>query len=239
MSLSEGSIPENQLLAALPAQEYQRLLPHLEPVSLSLHQLLYEANEPIKQVYFPNQAIVSLVLTLKDRSMVEVSMVGNEGIVGIPVIWGGNSTTHQAIVQITGGAMQMNANQLKTEFERGGGLQRLLLQYTQALYTQVSQTAVCNRLHTVEERLARWLLSVQDRLNSNDIPLTQEFISRMLGTRRAGVTVAAGTLSQAGMIRYSRGKITILNRKDLEATSCECYRLLKTEFDRLLAPRHR
>ncbi len=240
MSVSKRtSMPENRLLAALSASEYQRLVPHLEFVSLPLKQILYDSGELLRYVYFPNnQTIVSLVSTMEDGSTVEVGLVGNEGMVGIPVILGGNSTTNEAVVQMAGNAMRMNARLLKVEFERGGELQRLLLLYTQALLTLVSQTAVCNRLHTVEERLARWLLLVQERIHSDELPLTQELISHMLGTRRAGVTVAAGTLSQAGMIRSTRGRITIVNQEDLEATSCECYRLIKAEFERLLSPQH-
>ncbi len=240
MSVSKRtSMPENRLLAALSASEYQRLVPHLEFVSLPLKQILYDSGELLRYVYFPNnQTIVSLVSTMEDGSTVEVGLVGNEGMVGIPVILGGNSTTNEAVVQMGGNAMRMNARLLKVEFERGGELQRLLLLYTQALLTLVSQTAVCNRLHTVEERLARWLLLVQERIHSDELPLTLVFISQMLGTRRAGVTVAAGTLSQAGMIRSTRGRITIVNQEDLEATSCECYRLIKAEFERLLSPQH-
>ena len=238
MSVSKRvGMPENRLLAALSISEYQHLVPHLEFVSLSLKQILYDSGEVLRYVYFPNnQAIVSLVSTMENGSTVEVGLVGNEGMVGIPVILGGNCTTNQAIVQMAGSAMRMNARLLKIEFERGGELQHLLLLYTQALLTLVSQTAVCNRLHTVEERLARWLLLVQERIHSDELPLTQELISHMLGTGRAGVTVAAGTLSQAGMIRSTRGKITIVNQEDLEATSCECYRLIKAEFERLLSP---
>ena len=235
MSISQSPvIPENQLLAALPASEYQRLLPHLELVSLPLRKVLYEADEPIEYVYFLNHAIASLVSTMEDGSTVEIGLVGNEGMVGLPVILGGKTTNNQAFVQVADGAMRMKASLLKTEFNRGGPLQTLLLLYTQALYTQVSQSAACNRLHSLEGRLARWLLSVQDRVQSNEFPLTQEFISQMLGTRRAGVTVAAGILSQAGIIRYTRGRITILNHEALKATSCECYEVIKSEFERLL-----
>lgn len=225
---------ENRLLAALPESEYQRLVLHLESVSLSRHQVLYDSGELIRHVYFPNQALVSLVSIVEDGSIVEVGLVGKEGMVGTPVIWGGNTTTHQAVVQIPGNAIRMKAEVLKTEFNRGGSLQSLLLRYTQALFTQVSQLAACNRLHKLEERLARLLLTVQDRMQSDEFPLTQEFISHMLGTRRSSITVAASTLSQARMIRYTRGKITILVRESLESTSCECYGVIKDEFARLL-----
>lgn len=237
MSVSESpNLAENQLLAALPLSEYQRLVPNLEKVSLSLQQVIYEPGEPIRHVYFPHQAIVSLVSTMSDGSTVEVGLVGKEGMVGLPVIWGGSTTTTRAFVQMADSGIRMKASLLKTEFERGGQLQSLLLRYMQALHTQISQTAACNRLHMVEARLARWLLSVHDRMQTDSFPLTQEFISQMLGTRRAGVTEAAGVLSDAGMIRYTRGRITILNRKELEATTCECYGIVKGEFTRLLNP---
>lgn len=225
---------ENRLLAALPAEEYQCLVPDLKFVSLSIEQVLYEAGEPIKYVYFPHQAIVSLVSTMEDGSTVEVGLVGNEGMVGVPVFLGGNTTTNRAFVQVADGCTRIEAGRLKAEFNRGGALQSLLLHYTQALLTQASQTAACNRLHTVEERLARWLLTVSDRIQSDQFLLTQEFIAQMLGTRRSGVTVAAGTLSQAGLLRYTRGKITIIDRESLESTACECYGVIKDEFARLL-----
>jgi CRP-like cAMP-binding protein len=188
----------------------------------------------ITKVYFPNRAIISLVALMENGSLTEIGLADRRGMLGVPVFLGGKQANNQAIVQIADSAMQMDSAQLNTEFNRGGALQRLLLLYTQALLTQVSQTAACNRLHSLEERLARWLLLIRDSLKSNELPLTQEFISQMLGTRRSGVTVAAGTLQQAGIIRYTRGKITILNREDLEATSCECYCLVKDELTRLL-----
>ena len=230
--------PINQLLAALPAEEYQRLIPHLEPILLPLGTVLYEPGEPINHVYFPNKSVVSLVTALEDGAMVEVGMVGREGMVGIPVFMGGNTTITRAIVQIADGAMKMKAEVLKAEFNRGGMLQTLLLRYMQALFTQVSQSAACNRRHTLEARLARWLLLVQDCVQSDKLELTQDFISQMLGTRRSGVTVAAGTLSRVGLITYKRGKITILDRKGLEASSCECYRLIADECSRLLSTKH-
>lgn len=225
---------KNRLLAALPASEYQRLAPQLELVELSRDQVLYAEGELISHVYFLNQGLVSLVSIMENGSIVEVGLVAKEGMVGMPVCWGGNTTTTSAMVQIPGNAMKMKAELLKTEFDRGGSLQRLLLRYTQALYTQVSQSAACNRLHTLEERLARWLLTIHDRMQSDTFPLTQEFISHMLGTRRSGVTEAASTLQQAGMIRYTRGKITILDQENLESTACECYGVIKNEFARLL-----
>ena len=232
---SQSHLPiKNQLLAALPETEYQRLIPHLELVSLSLNQVLYDAGELIEHVYFFNQGMCSLVTIMENGAIVEVGLVGKEGMVGLPVCWGGNTTINQAMVQIPGTAMRMKAEHLKTEFNRGGKLHSLLLRYTQALFTHACQSTACNRLHTIDERLARWLLNVQDRMESDLLPLTQEFLSHMLGARRSGVTIAAGTLSQAGMICYSRGKITILDRESLEATSCECYGVIKNEYDRLL-----
>ncbi|MBC1220978.1 Crp/Fnr family transcriptional regulator [Nostoc sp. UCD121] len=224
----------NKLLLALSQVEYQRLVPHLERVNLELKQVLYEANEPITHVYFPDRTIVSLVCNQEDGSTVEAGMVSNDGMVGLAVILGGKTTTTTAFVQVADGSLRMKAEQLIAEFNRGGELQSLLLRYTQAMFTQVTQTAACNRLHTVEERLARWLLMVSDRMQSDTFPLTQEFIAQMLGCRRSGVTVAAGTLSGAGMISYKRGTINILNRQDLEDTSCECYSVVKNEYARLL-----
>ncbi|MBE9208257.1 Crp/Fnr family transcriptional regulator [Nostoc sp. LEGE 06077] len=225
---------ENQILAALSAPEYQRLVPYLERVELSINQILYEAGEPITYVYFPNQSIVSLVCIQENGATVEAGVVSKDGMVGMPVIWGGISTTTTALVQVANGAMKMKAEHLVAEFQRGRELQSLLLRYTQALFTQVTQTAACNRLHTIEERLARWLLIVSDRVQSDTFPLTQEFIAQMLGVRRAGVTVAAGILSRAGMISYKRGNINILNHEDLEQTACECYSIIKDEYARLL-----
>jgi len=225
----------NRLLAALPDAEYQRLIPHLEHVSLSLKQVLYEVGEPIEYVYFPHQSIVSALSTMEDGSMVEVGLVGNDGIVGIPAALGDNITATTAMVQVPDSAMRMKASLLKSEFQRGGSLQSLLLRYMQAQHAFVSQNAACNRLHYLEGRLARWLLLVCDRVKSNELPLTHEFMSQMLGVRRAGVTEAANMLQQSGLIRYTRGKITILNREELEATSCECYEIIKGEYARLLS----
>ena len=236
MPYSNSNSVINQLLAALPNQEYQRLVPHLEEVSLTLGQILYQPGEPILHVYFPNRAMVSLVTLLTNGSTTEVGMVGKEGMVGIPVFLGDGMAINQAVVQLEGTAMKMDASILKREFERGGRLQRLLLFYTQTLLNQVSQTAACNRQHRLEQRLARWLLSAQDSISGSELRLTQEFLGNMLGTRRATVTVAAGKLQEAGAIRYYRGKITILNRKLLETLACECYNVVKQECDRLLYP---
>jgi len=224
----------NRLLAALPDAEYQRLVPHLEYVPLPLKQVLYKRGELIEYVYFPHRAIVSLISTPEEGSNVEVGLVGNEGIVGIPAALGDNIATTTAMVQREDSGMRMEPSLLKTEFQQGGSLQSLLLRYTQALYAQTSQTAACNALHQLDERLARWLLLVCDRVESNELRLTQEFISQMLAVRRAGVTEAANRLQTAGLIRYIRGRITILNRQGLEAASCPCYGIIKGEYDRVL-----
>lgn len=238
MSVSiDSSLPsQNQLLAALPINDYQRLIPDLELVTLSNQQLIYDVGESIRYVYFPNQALVSFVSLMEDGSTTEVGIVGKDGMVGMPVCWGGESSANiQAIAQMPGSAIRMKAQKLKIEFERGGAMQRLLLLYTQAIFTQVSQTAACNRHHTVEQRLARWLLTVQDHIQLDELILTQEFISQMLGTRRAGVTVAALALQQAGMIRYTRGRITVIDRDKLKSAACECYGIIHDEFSRLLS----
>ncbi|MEA5601981.1 Crp/Fnr family transcriptional regulator [Nostoc sp. UHCC 0252] len=224
----------NKLLAALPTSDYERLVPHLKLVSLPTRQVIYEPGEPITHIYFPQNAVISIVTNMKDGSTVEVGIVSNQGMVGIPVILGGETTTTKAFVQVAGAGMRIDADIFRAEFNQGGAIQNLVLRYVRAVYTELTQSCACNRLHTLEERLARWLLTVSDRLESEDFPLTQEFIAQMLGVRRSGVTVAASALSRAGMIRYQRGQINILNRKDLEATSCECYRVIQNEFARLL-----
>jgi len=225
----------NRLLAALPEAEYQRLIPHLEYVPLSLKQVLYDVGELIEYVYFPDRAIVSSLSTMQDGSMLEVGLVGNDGVIGIPAALGDNIATTTAMVQVPDSAMRMKASLLKSEFQRGGSLQSLLLRYMQAQHAFVSQNAACNRLHYLEGRLARWLLLVCDRVESNELPLTHEFMAQMLGVRRSGVTEAANMLQQAGLIRYTRGKVTILNREELEAASCECYEIIKDEYVRLFS----
>jgi len=235
MLLSQDfNVPRNRLLAALPFEEYQRLLPHLELVSLSLNQVLYEIDEPITHVYFPQQSVVSLVALMEDGATIEVGIVGQEGMVGILAILGGMTKAHRAIVQIEDSAMRMKANVLKTEFNRGGMLQSLLLRYVQSLLAQATQTLACNRFHIAEERLARWLLLVQDSMRSDEFLLTQEFIGQMLGIRRSSVTVAAGNLSRVGLIDYKRGRITILDRAGLEEFSCECYGVIRDETAQVL-----
>ncbi len=231
---SNSSQSLNHLLAVLPQAEYQRLAPYLREVNLSLGHILYEPGEEITTVFFPNQSMISLVQIMEDGSTIEAGIVGNDGMVGYPVYLGGDNTTSRVIVQIAGSAIALDAGILKAEFERGGELQKLLLRYTQAFLAQVSQTAACNRFHPTEERLARWLLQCQDFARSATLQLTQEFLSSMLGTRRASITVAAGTLQKAGLIHYNRGHIDILQREALELAACECYSVVRSEYTRLL-----
>ncbi len=226
--------PQNQLLSALPQKEFERLWPTLEFVSLAFQQILYEANQPIEYVYFPNNGIISLVTITEDGGTVEAATVGNEGMVGISILLGVEKTPVQAISQMAGDALRMRTEVFKREITPNSPLYALLLRYTQVLIGQLSQTVACNRLHSVEERCCRWLLLCQDRVRSNQFALTQETLAQMLGVRRASVSVVAAILQKAGLIRYSRGKITILDRVGLEAASCECYRVVKAEFDRLL-----
>lgn len=227
---SAAALPENRLLAALPSADYQRLQPYLELITLPVQKTIYEAGEPITEVYFPRNAMISLVATLEDGSTMEAGMVGYEGMSGVPVLLSGMTKAHRAFVQISGEAWRLKATVLQSEFDRGGALQKLLLRYLQAMLTQVAQSGVCNRFHTTEARLARWLLLVSDCIRSETFPLTQEFIAQMIGVRRAGVTVAAGMLSQAGLIHYTRGQIKIVDRQGLEALSCECYRIVQDEY---------
>jgi CRP-like cAMP-binding protein len=223
-----------QLLSALPERDYERLLPNLYPVNFSLGAIVYESSERLDCVYFPINCVVSLLYTMRNGAIAEMGLVGNDGVVGIALFLGGNTTPNRAVVQIAGHAYRMSAQVLQEEFDRGGPLQQGLLRYTQVLITQISQTAVCNRLHSVEQRLCRWLLLSRDRVDSDELPMTQEFIANMLGGRRESVTMAAGRLQAAGLIYYSRGHIKILDRKGLEANVCECYQIVKTESDRLL-----
>ena len=233
--LAPDSPKQNHLLAALPASDYERVRPHLELVSLPLGLALYESGSEQKHMYFPTNSIVSLLYVMEDGSSAEIAVVGNEGAVGIALFMGGDTTPSRAVVQSAGNGYRLSAATLKGEFERGGSLQYLLLCYTQALLTQMAQTAVCNRHHTVEQQLCRWLLLSLDRLPSNELSMTQELIANMLGVRREGVTEAAGCLQSAGMIHYSRGRITVLDRPQLEKRVCECYAVVKRESDRLLA----
>ena len=229
------SSPEhNHILEALPPAERERLFPHLKLVTLPLGAVLYESGDAQRYIYFPIDAIVSLLYVLKDGSSAEIAVVGNDGAIGVALFMGGATTTNRAIVQSAGSAYRLTRRRLKQEFERHGEMLHVLLRYTQALITQMAQTAVCNRHHSVDQQLCRWLLLSLDRLNSNKLSMTQELIANMLGVRREGVTDAAGKLQKLGVITYRRGKITVLDRPRLEALSCECYEVVKKETDRLL-----
>jgi CRP-like cAMP-binding protein len=225
---------QNQLLAALPNAEWQRWLPQLEPVSLPLGQVLYESGATLSHVYFPTTAIVSLLYVMENGSSAEIAVVGNEGIVGVSLFMGGESTSSRAVVQSAGQGYRLKSQLMKTEFNRAGPVLHLLLRYTQALITQMAQTAVCNRHHSLDQQLCRWLLLSLDRLEDNELAMTQELIANMLGVRREGVTAGALKLQQEGLIRYARGHITVLNRAGLEKRTCECYAVVKKEYDRLL-----
>ncbi len=225
---------QNQLLAALPPADYERLLPDLELVPLPLGWAVYEAGGKLSYVYFPTSSIVSLLYVMENGSSAEIAVTGHDGLVGIALFMGGETTPSRAVVQSAGHGYRLKAAVLKKEFEQGGALQHLALRYTQALITQMAQTAVCNRHHTVEQQLCRWLLLSLDRLPSNELAMTQELIANMLGVRREGVTEAAGHLQAAGLIHYSRGHITILDRPKLEKRVCECYAVVKKEMDRLI-----
>jgi CRP-like cAMP-binding protein len=225
---------ENRLLAMLPKEEMEHLLPHLENVSLALGEVIYESGGQQSHIYFPTTAIISLLYMMENGSSAEMGVAGNEGLVGVALFMGGDSVPNRAVVQSAGEAFRMKTKVLQAEFARSGTFQRLLLRYTQALMTQMSQTAVCNRLHTVEQQLCRWLLLSRDRLNTDELVMTQELIANMLGVRREGVTHAAQRLQATGLVSYVRGRITILDRSGLEATVCECYRVVKDEYNRLL-----
>ena len=222
------------LLNALPLAEYQRLEPHFELVTLMLGEVLYESGDQMRHAYFPTASIISLLYVLENGSSAEIAVVGNEGILGIALFMGGHTTPSRAVVQSKGMAFRLKADILLEEFNRGGATQNLLLRYTQALITQMTQTAVCNRHHTVEQQLCRWLLLSLDRLSGNTLDMTQELIANMLGVRREGVTEAAGRLQREGLIKYCRGHIEVLDRDLLESRVCECYQVVKTEFERLL-----
>lgn len=225
---------QNELLAFLPEDECARLMPNLELTELPLGTVLYESGVPMRWAYFPITVIVSLLYVLENGESAEIAIVGKEGIVGVSLFMGGESTSTQAVVQSAGCAYKLKAELLKEEFYRAGPMQRLMLRYTQSLLTQMAQTAVCNRHHTLDQQLCRWLLLSLDRLPSNELVMTQELIANMLGVRREGVTAAAGNLQKAGLIEYRRGRITVLDRPGIEARSCECYAVVKAECDRLL-----
>jgi CRP-like cAMP-binding protein len=243
LPLRDGSAPapekrsnphQNHLLDALPKSDYERLVSHLELVPMKLGDVLYEPGVKLRYVYFPTTSIVSLLYVMEDGASAEIAIVGNEGILGISLFMGGDTTPSRAVVQSAGHGFRLRADLLKNEFGRFGPAMHLLLRYTQALITQMAQTAVCNRHHSVDQQLCRWLLLSLDRLASNELSMTQELIANMLGVRREGVTEAAGRLQDAGLINYRRGRISVLDRPRLEARACECYQVVKTEFDRLL-----
>jgi CRP-like cAMP-binding protein len=225
---------QNHLLAALPADDYARIASTLQLLPLKLGEVLYESGSQLRYVYFPTTAIISLLYVMEDGASAEIAVVGNEGILGISLFMGGDTTPSRAIVQSAGQAYRLKAHLLKAECARFGPTMHLLLRYAQALITQIAQTAVCNRHHSVDQQLCRWLLLSLDRLQSNELSMTQELIANMLGVRREGVTEAAGKLQDAGLIHYQRGRIIVLDRIGLEARTCECYQVVKTEFDRLL-----
>lgn len=225
---------QNQILAAIHDGEYERLLPDLKLVSLALGKTLYKFEEPIQFVYFPNDAVISLLTGMEDGASVEVGVVGSEGMAGVALLMGMHAAATTSVVQVAGTAMRMKASVFRAEFKRGGALHDLLLNYMYALLIQVSQTAACNRLHELEARLCRWLVMMHDRTASNELTLTQTFLSEMLGTRRTGVTEAVGTLQRSGLIRTTRGKIIVIDRKGLEASACECYAVVKEQFARIL-----
>ena len=223
----------NRLLAALSPTQYQCLLPDLKKVWLEDKQVISQPNEKITEVYFPLDALVSIVSTLKDGSTTEIAVVGNQGMVGLAAFWGGSTSTVNTVVQVAGNAIKLSASKLKSECCQEGELKKLLQLYTQALFAQIAQNAACNVHHKIEQRLARWLLTVGDCIPQYELPLTQEFMASMLGVRRSGVTQAAGMLQQAKIIHYVRGKVAILDRQRLEENSCECYQVVKQEYKRL------
>ena len=236
-----GQSPDrNHLLAALPPEEFARLVSHLEPVVLRLGEFLYGPDEQLRCAYFPTTAIVSLHYVTESGASAETAGVGNEGVVGIALFMGGNTTSRSAVVQTAGLGYRLEARLLKEEFDRGGFVQKLLLRYTQALMTQMSQTAACNRHHSIEQQLCRWLLLTLDRAPDSEMVITQELVANMLGVRREGITEAAGRLQAAGYIRYRRGHLAVLKREGLETRACECYAVVKEEVQRLLSDvRHR
>lgn len=224
----------NHLLAALPADEFARLKPDLQPVSLSLGEVLYESGDKMTHIYFPTTAIISLLYIMENGATAEIGIAGNNGLIGIALFMGGETTSNRAVVQSAGKAVRMKAKELQTAFALGGVFQSILLRYTQSLMTQISQTAVCNRLHSVEQQLCRWLLINHDQLQTDKLVMTHDLIANMLGVRRTGVSIAAGNLQRQGLIKYVRGTITMLDRESLEAAACECYQVVIDEYDRLL-----
>lgn len=234
MSVPNLNKPVNRLLAALPTEDYQRLLPNLEAVELPQHKILYHAGEDYEYAYFPNHSIVSSVAIMENGSTTEIGVIGNEGMIGLPIILETSYTNSTAIVQVGDGGYRIAAERLREEINRHGALKRLLMRYVQARIIQLGQTAACNRYHTVEQRFARWLLTVRDNMQKDEFQLTQEFISQMLGVRRTGVSEVATKFQKAGMIHYKRGFIRIVAGRELENRTCECYQLIDREFSRLL-----
>ena len=231
--VSTKTVKQNQLLAAMPEAEWKRWLPEIEAIDMPLGHVLYEPGSTLSHVYFPTTAIISMLYVLENGASAEIAVVGNEGLIGISLFMGGESTPSRAVVQSAGKGYRLPAQAMKDEFNRGGAVMHLLLRYTQALITQMSQTAVCNRHHSLDQQLCRWLLLSLDRLEGNELVMTQELISNMLGVRREGVTEAALQLQSAGLIKYSRGRILVLDRPGIEKRSCECYAVVKKEYDRL------
>jgi len=229
-----ADLRKNSLLAALPDAEWKRWLPLLERVDMPLGQVLYEAGDTLKYMYFPISSIVSLLYVMENGASAEIAVVGQEGLVGVSLFMGGESTSSRAVVQSAGDGCRLNSKIMKSEFDRAGPVMHLLLRYTQALLTQMAQTAVCNRHHSLDQQLCRWLLLSLDRLEGNELVMTQELIANMLGVRREGVTEGALQLQKEGLIRYARGHITVLDRAGLEKRTCECYAVVKREYDRLL-----
>ena len=234
IAVNTADARKNYLLASLPSDEFERVITHLEPVSLDLGKVLYESGDKLDYVYFPTTAIVSLLYIMENGATAEIGVVGNDGILGIALFMGGDTTPNRAVIQSAGHAFKMSARDLKAEFTLGGVFHNLLLRYTQALITQISQTAVCNRLHTVEEQLCRWLLLSHDRLDSDKLVMTHDLISNMLGVRREGVTIAAQKLAAQKLITSIRGTMTIIDRQGLESAVCECYKVVNDEYNRLL-----
>jgi CRP-like cAMP-binding protein len=226
--------PRNRLLALLPRDDFERLRPHLSPIVLTAGQAIYDSGRPADWIYFPTTAVVSFVHTTESGATTEVGLVGNEGVLGLALLLGAKSLPDGAIVQIAGGALRSRGKVVADEFWRGGAFQRLLLRYLQALMTQISQTAACNQLHSVEQRLCRWLLLCVDRVEADELTMTQEFLAGMLGDRRESVTLAAGNLQSLGLIQYARGRVSVLDRAGLEARACECYQVVRSEIARLL-----
>jgi CRP-like cAMP-binding protein len=231
--------PRNRLLAALPLEEYERLQPQLETVSLALQERVYEQGEPVQYVYFPRTGVISLLAVMPDGAAVEFATVGSEGMVGLPVLLGAESLPSLALCQVPSVGERISAADFREAISRPGRLPVLLHRYTQALFNEAAQSAVCNRLHTVDARCARWLLITHDRVEGDRFPITQEFLSFMLGVRRPSVSMAAGALQKAGLIHYTRGQLTVLDRPGLEVAACDCYRIVCAEFERLLGPQNR